>query len=106
MLTNRLPFASMLVASRNDHKVTFERAKFFATAWGSTLVDAGELGHMDSELGVWPRGLVWLGQFIGSPHRGHLLPKPQRSDALGVGSEALQRVARSPLFRQRQVWPQ
>jgi predicted alpha/beta hydrolase family esterase len=66
MLTRRLPFPSMLLASRNDHRVTFERARFFADAWGSTFVDAGELGHMDSELGLWPQGLVWLGQFVGS----------------------------------------
>lgn len=66
MLANRLPFPSMLLASRNDHRVTFERARFFATAWGSNFVDAGDLGHMDSELGMWPQGLVWLGQFLGS----------------------------------------
>ena len=66
MLTSRLPFASMLLASRNDHKVTLERARFFATAWGSTFVDTGELRHMDTELGMWPHGLVWLGQFVGS----------------------------------------
>ena len=66
MLTSRLPFPSMLLASRNDHRVTFDRARFFASAWGSTFVDAGELGHMDAELGIWPQGLVWLGQFIGS----------------------------------------
>jgi uncharacterized protein len=66
MLTNRLPFPSMLLASRNDHRVTFERAQFFASAWGSIFVDTGELGHMDTELGTWPRGLVWLGQFVGS----------------------------------------
>ncbi len=66
MLTSRLPFPSMLLASRNDHRVTFERARFFADAWCSTFVDAGELGHMDTELGLWPQGLVWLGQFVGS----------------------------------------
>ncbi|CAN7755648.1 RBBP9/YdeN family alpha/beta hydrolase [Mesorhizobium sp. LjNodule214] len=66
MLTDPLPFPSMLLASRNDPRVTFERAKFFADAWGSTFVDAGELGHMDTELGIWPQGLVWLGQFIGT----------------------------------------
>ena len=30
------------------------------------FVDVGELGHMDTELGLWPQGLVWLGQFVGS----------------------------------------
>jgi uncharacterized protein len=64
MLTTALPFPSMLLGSRDDHRVTFERAKFFADAWGSIFVDVGSLGHMDTELGLWPQGLVWLGQFI------------------------------------------
>ncbi|MDB6062027.1 MAG: serine hydrolase family protein [Verrucomicrobiaceae bacterium] len=61
-----LPFASMVVASRNDERVTFERAKLFAQAWGSHFVDGGELGHIGSraKLGYWPQGLVWFGQFI------------------------------------------
>jgi predicted alpha/beta hydrolase family esterase len=66
MLTNRFPFPSMLLASRDDHRVTFERARFFADAWGSAFVDVGELGHMSTKLGLWPQGLVWLGQFVGS----------------------------------------
>jgi predicted alpha/beta hydrolase family esterase len=68
MLLRPLPFASMVLASRNDEWVTFERAAAFADAWGSTLVDVGPLGHMGSaaSLGMWPQGLVWLGQFIAS----------------------------------------
>ena len=66
MLMRPLPFPSMLLASRDDHRVSFERAKVFAQAWGSSFVDAGALGHMGRELGLWPQGLVWLGQFIGS----------------------------------------
>jgi len=50
MLTQLLPFPSMLLASRNDHRVSFERAKFFAENWGSQFVDVGALGHMDTEL--------------------------------------------------------
>lgn len=62
----RLPFPSLVVASHDDERVTFERADAFAAAWGSRLVDAGSLGHMGSaaKLGLWPQGLVWFGQFI------------------------------------------
>ena len=44
------------------------RAEAFAKAWGSTLVDAGNLGHIGSasKLGLWPFGLFYFGQFIGS----------------------------------------
>jgi predicted alpha/beta hydrolase family esterase len=66
MIAAPLPFPSMLLASRNDNRVSFDRAKFFANAWGSIFVDAGSLGHMGTELGLWPQGLVWLGQFVGT----------------------------------------
>jgi hypothetical protein len=68
MILRPLPFPSMVLASRNDDRVSFERAQEFAGAWGSTLVDAGNLGHIGSaaKLGFWPFGLFYFGQFIGS----------------------------------------
>lgn len=68
MNMKRLPFASMVVASRDDDRVAFARAEAFAKAWGSRFVDAGNLGHIGSasKLGLWPFGLVWFGQFVGS----------------------------------------
>lgn len=61
-----LPFPATVIASRNDDRVSFERAQAFATSWGARLVDAGHLGHMGSaaKLGLWPQGLVWFGQFL------------------------------------------
>lgn len=71
VIMQRLPFPSVVVASRNDERVSFERAMAFATAWGSHFIDAGALGHIGSaaKLGLWPQGLVWLGQFIESVGR-------------------------------------
>ena len=68
MLLERLPFRSVVIASRNDERVSFERAQLFAQAWGATLIDAGHQGHMGNaaKLGVWPFGLLWFGQFIAS----------------------------------------
>jgi predicted alpha/beta hydrolase family esterase len=68
MILKRLPFPSMVVASRDDDRVSFGRARQFAGAWGSTFIDASNLGHMGSaqKLGVWPAGLVWLGAFLAS----------------------------------------
>jgi predicted alpha/beta hydrolase family esterase len=67
-ITKRLPFPTMVLASRNDDRVAFDRAQAFASAWGSRFVDVGTLGHIGSaaKLGLWPQGLVWLGQFIDS----------------------------------------
>jgi predicted alpha/beta hydrolase family esterase len=58
----RLPFASLLVASHNDPFCTLARAQTFATAWGSELRDVGDCGHInaDSGLGDWPEGRAWL----------------------------------------------
>ena len=68
MILERLPFPSMVIASRNDDRVSFDRAQLFARTWGSTLVDAGDLGHIGSaaKLGLWPFGLFYFGQFVGS----------------------------------------
>jgi len=66
MILKKLPFPTMVLASRDDDRVSFERAQIFANAWGATFVDAGSHGHLGSaaQLGVWPFGLVAFGQFI------------------------------------------
>lgn len=67
MLLERLPFPSLVVASTDDPRVDFARARAFASAWGSDFVDAGARGHLGSatKLGLWPEGLLWLGQLVG-----------------------------------------
>ena len=59
---HRLPFPTIVVASRNDQYVTLERAQQFAQAWGSRLVDVGPAGHINSQssLGNWPFGFALL----------------------------------------------
>jgi predicted alpha/beta hydrolase family esterase len=51
-----LPFASVLFASSDDPFCAPERARQFAAAWGSDLIDAGAKGHLNAEsgLGDWP----------------------------------------------------
>ncbi|WP_316150596.1 RBBP9/YdeN family alpha/beta hydrolase [Cupriavidus sp. BIC8F] len=68
VIMERLPFPSVVLASRNDDRVALERAQAFASAWGSSFIDIGMQGHIGSaaKLGLWPQGLVWLGQFIAS----------------------------------------
>lgn len=60
----RLPFASIVVASSNDPWCSMDRARDFAGAWGSRLVEAGAVGHLnsDSQLGTWPLGRELLGE--------------------------------------------
>jgi predicted alpha/beta hydrolase family esterase len=57
-----LPFPSVLVASRNDPYCAFDEAEAFSVAWGASLVDAGDAGHLNgaSGHGPWPEGLMRL----------------------------------------------
>jgi len=52
----RLPFPSIVVASRNDPMGKFERIRVLALAWGSQFLDGGEIGHLSPAegYGVWP----------------------------------------------------
>ena len=63
-----LPFPSVMVASSNDPYCRIDRATVLANAWGSTLVEAGDLGHINGESGhgPWPEGVLRFGSFLSS----------------------------------------
>lgn len=52
----RLPFASLVAASRNDALGEFDAVCALARDWGSEVVDLGEVGHLNpaSGYGPWP----------------------------------------------------
>jgi predicted alpha/beta hydrolase family esterase len=62
MPSSRLPFRSVVVASRNDPYVSLAQARAYADAWGSAFVDVGAAGHINSasNLGAWPAGYALL----------------------------------------------
>lgn len=62
----RLPFPTIVVASRDDPYVAFERAVAFAADWGAELVDAGAAGHINtaSGHGPWPQGRLLLERLL------------------------------------------
>jgi predicted alpha/beta hydrolase family esterase len=61
----KLPFPSIVVASSNDEYVAPDRARLFANAWGSKLVEIGPAGHINggSGYGPWPEGEAMLDEF-------------------------------------------
>jgi predicted alpha/beta hydrolase family esterase len=66
-----LPFPSVVVACREDRYVSLERARSYAKAWGSTFVDVGAAGHINSasNLGTWPAGYALLESLRRGTHR-------------------------------------
>jgi hypothetical protein len=54
----RLPFPTVVVASRNDPYMDFPAAIRMAGIWGASCVDLGEAGHINiaSGHGHWPLG--------------------------------------------------
>ncbi|MET0338059.1 MAG: alpha/beta hydrolase [Caulobacter sp.] len=64
--TQALPFASVLVASRDDPWMAFSRSRALAERWGCRFVDAGHLGHINlaSGIGPWADGLQHLTDLI------------------------------------------
>jgi predicted alpha/beta hydrolase family esterase len=66
MPMTRISFPSIVVASTNDEYASVERARSFADAWGSTFVNIGAAGHINSAsgLGDWPEGRELLGELL------------------------------------------
>ena len=62
----RLPFASVLVASRTDPWASHGESEALAQAWGAEFIDAGEAGRLDADSGhgPWPDGLLKLAAFL------------------------------------------
>jgi uncharacterized protein len=58
IVRQRLPFAATLTAATNDPYCEAARSRQMAADWGAKFIDAGPLGHINSEsgLGDWPEG--------------------------------------------------
>ena len=69
----RLPFQSIVVASRNDVHCSFLRASRLALDWGARLVDVGNAGHInaESQLSDWPAGLRLLDELLLEKEKTH-----------------------------------
>ncbi len=87
-----LEFPSVVVASRDDPYISFERARRLARIWGSRLVDAGWFGHINAESGIrnWPFGRYLLGQMLAAA-------QPSKQPLISGGSyeTILQQLPRS-----------
>ena len=64
----RLPFPTTVVTSTDDPYCSPACATAFASAWGSTPVNVGALGHINADSGLveWPQGQALLRTLIDS----------------------------------------
>ena len=62
----RLPFPSVVAASRNDPLCKFTRALRLSIGWGSRFVDLGNVGHLNpaSGYGVWSRAESLIAELV------------------------------------------
>jgi predicted alpha/beta hydrolase family esterase len=70
---DRLPFSSIVAASRNDPLGRFERVAELARDWGSKLVDLGKVGHLNpaSGYGDWAGADSLIAELSEAPGLGH-----------------------------------
>lgn len=61
-----LPFPSIVVASRTDPLCPYDTIEDLAGAWGSLLIDGGDIGRINEESGhgPWPEGSLTFARFI------------------------------------------
>lgn len=66
-----LGIASTLIASETDPWMPLDRAKLWAHAWGSRLVNLGDAGHINVESGYgpWPLARYWVDHLIRDQQR-------------------------------------
>lgn len=66
VIQGRLPFHSMVVASSDDPYASWGQSKRMSRKWGSQLIDAGSLGHINaaSSIGSWPYGRFLLRRLL------------------------------------------
>lgn len=64
----RLPFRSIVGASRNDPLASFDGVAALARDWGASLIDLGAVGHLNpaSGYGEWPQAETLIAE-LASP---------------------------------------
>lgn len=89
-----LPFPSIVVASRDDPWIRYERAQALAGGWGSHVVDAGSAGHINAASGVgdWAEGQALLAELIDDAGIAHT-----PSEGRALLARHLANEARAPL---------
>ena len=75
----RLPFRSIVAASRNDPLASFMRVADFARGWGSEIVDLGAVGHLNpaAGFGPWEDALPLIARLATEPIEANPGAKPK-----------------------------
>ncbi|WP_414224484.1 RBBP9/YdeN family alpha/beta hydrolase [Cupriavidus necator] len=91
---SRLPFRSIVGASRNDPLGSFERVAGLALDWDADLVDLGQVGHMNpaSGHGDWPQAEAFVAQLSAArrhPQRTPDVASPQGDRTMAQASPSM-----------------
>jgi predicted alpha/beta hydrolase family esterase len=85
-----LPFPSVVVASRNDHRMDYAGAQALARLWGSHSVDGGEIGSANdaADLGRWGHGRDILNWLIAQNGEGAVAAPRGEAEVIGFPNAA------------------
>ncbi len=86
----RLPFPSIVVASRDDPWIEIDRAHSLAASWGSHFIDAGDQGHLNAASGIgwWNEGQELLERVItaATDGKGHARQPSEARSLLAINA--------------------
>ncbi|KPL66780.1 hypothetical protein SZ64_00870 [Erythrobacter sp. SG61-1L] len=90
----KLPFPSILVASGNDPYASFGKARRMARTWGSRLIDAGPLGHINAQSNIrdWPYGRFLLRRLLNNAAQAKV--EEERRKVTERASDSVRRTSR------------
>lgn len=88
-----LPFPAIVVGSRNDPYMRWERTRQFASLWDAKLIDLGNAGHINvaSGHGPWPEGRLFVDLLAGRHPKPFLIASrdvPSRAATRGFAARS------------------
>jgi predicted alpha/beta hydrolase family esterase len=101
MPTSPFSFRSIVVASRNDPFMRYDRARMLSSMWESELVDLGNAGHINvaSGHGPWPEGRLLVDRVAARITRPFLISsRPENGSAkrrVAIGADRDNRASAS-----------
>ena len=94
MPTAPFQFRSIVVASRTDPYMDFDRARVLSSMWEAQFIDLGHAGHINvaSGYGAWPEGRLLIDRLLGRRSRPFLISSHPEREKPGAKSKQTARA--------------